>query len=549
MAQRGAADCVRVAVGLHRVVRSAAGAFVDRTPAWCYFEKDSFIRETRIVSEQANYTPTIFTSPQSVFRAKSYTGLPPDDAGPPADREPLVASSRPPRDALAPPLADEQRASGLVAEEAEHKLRSSSTAASLMPHRESAIDSCNVSPPVGKQEKPQGGSSTPSPHFAAAVYRSKVETLDGKPVPGLEGLFLRAPRELAVPSTPLQRAAHFGGFALGMAAGSIAERVRRTVDWSRDPGQHATDPMLSSANAHRISEMLCKMRGAALKLGQMLSLQDEYLPEVLREALTRARNSADILPKHQVHDIMKNEFGKGWRDKFLHFSETPIAAASIGQVHEAVLGNGRRVAVKLQYPGVADSIESDLKNIVMLFNYSRFLPKTLFLDVLAEEIKNELLNECDYLNEADFYDIFRHLLRSFDNVFIPQVIREFTSKRVLTTEFVNGITFDKCATECSQEQRNSIGTRLLDICLHEVFVYKLMQTDPNPGNFFYDTDNNKLCLIDFGAGRSFSASFVDNYQDLLSCAVQNASSGIPKRSAFSRDKNPLKWLIPTSKPF
>ncbi|CEL99479.1 unnamed protein product [Vitrella brassicaformis CCMP3155] len=358
----------------------------------------------------------------------------------------------------------------------------------------------------------EGGSSTSASSSAVAAGHPRV--YESSPAPaGFE------PREIAVPSHPMSRVMHFGGLFMGLAAGTLAESVRR-VSRGEDTGD-LRSRVLSPQNAERISLTLAKMRGAALKLGQMLSLQEEYLPPILRDAVQRARNSADIMPKKQLHGVMEKELGRHWRSKFARFNEIPIAAASIGQVHEAWLHDGTRVAVKVQYPGVDRSIESDLKNLLSLVTYTNLVPKSMYLDVLAREMKTELLAECNYENEAGFYSIFRKLFSGRGGLYVPEVIHELSTRHVLTTEFVTGISLDEVVTTMDQATRDSIAKRLLHLCLHELFIYKIMQTDPNPANFFYRVEDDTLCLIDFGAGRAYHPKFVDDYIHVVHAAARN----------------------------
>ena len=175
-----------------------------------------------------------------------------------------------------------------------------------------------------------------------------------------------------MPATPFARVLGFGGLAARLAVSTAFEAVKRQV--SREEGPPQTT-LLSEKGAERVAETLCKMRGAALKLGQMLSLQDEgMLPEPLAKALERVRQGADMMPRHQLYAQLSRELGEDWRERLREFEDTPVAAASIGQVHRAVTLDGRTVAIKVQYPGVADSIESDLNNLKTLVTYMNVLP-------------------------------------------------------------------------------------------------------------------------------------------------------------------------------
>ena len=198
-------------------------------------------------------------------------------------------------------------------------------------------------------------------------------------------------QERAVPSTQFGRFVGFGSLAFRMAMGEAVDRAAHVMSGNNGPRY------ISDENAERLAESLCRMRGAALKLGQILSLQDESsLPPSLTKALDRVRQAADYMPKRQLEAQLISQLGEDWRSKLLEFDEVPIAAASIGQVHRAKLLDGTEVAMKIQYPGVADSIDSDLTNLKRLVQITNLLPPGLFVDKIIEVASVELKEECMY---------------------------------------------------------------------------------------------------------------------------------------------------------
>ncbi|XP_077218303.1 ABC transporter 1 [Tasmannia lanceolata] len=331
----------------------------------------------------------------------------------------------------------------------------------------------------------------------------------------------RKPRERRVPSTPFTRALGFAGLGAGLAWGTLQESTKRLVFGtppSKD-NQSAFSPFLSEQNAERLALALCRMRGAALKLGQMLSIQDESLvPAPILSALDIVRQGADVMPRSQLNDVLDTELGTDWSSKLRSFDYEPMAAASIGQVHRAVTKDGLEVAIKIQYPGVADSIESDIENVRRLLDYTNLIPKGLYLDSAIKVAKEELSRECDYELEAKNQKRFRELVSNMEGFYIPVVIDDISSKRVLTTELVSGVPIDKVA-ELDQETRDYVGKKLLELTLNELFVFCFMQTDPNWSNFLYDEASKVINLIDFGAAREFPQNFVDDYlRMVLACA-------------------------------
>ncbi len=182
------------------------------------------------------------------------------------------------------------------------------------------------------------------------------------------------------------------------------------------------------------------MRGVPLKLGQALSIQeDAVVPKVIRDALERAQKSADIMPKSQLHEVLKTELGENWEQMFEEFNPKPIAAASIGQVHKARTKKGKDVAVKVQYPGVSESIDSDLANLKRIFKYTGLLPKTIFVDDLIKNTRIELKEETDYIIEAEKQLKVKAMLKGQKDYNVPDVITEMSTKQILTTEWVDGV--------------------------------------------------------------------------------------------------------------
>lgn len=246
------------------------------------------------------------------------------------------------------------------------------------------------------------------------------------------------------------------------------------------------------------------------------------LPEPIAAVLQRVQDRADYMPASQRDQVLVDNLGPNWRDLFESFEEIPMAAASIGQVHGAVLRkDGRRVAVKIQYPGVADSIDSDLNNLSILLTATRLLPKGLFLDKTIANARTELAWECDYEREAQCAERFRDLLKDYSSSFIvPEIIHEASGKQVLTMERMDGIAVTKIK-DFTQEQRDRIGTEILRLCLREIVEFRFMQTDPNWTNFLYNAETNRLELLDFGASREYPADFIETYVDTLIAAARD----------------------------
>ncbi|KAK9956739.1 hypothetical protein ABG768_014452 [Culter alburnus] len=341
-------------------------------------------------------------------------------------------------------------------------------------------------------------------------------------------------RERKVPVTRLGRLANFGGLAVGLGIGALAEVAKKSLRSEEKNGDKKAvldhSPFLSEANAERIVRTLCKVRGAALKLGQMLSIQDDaFINPQLAKIFERVRQSADFMPIKQMTKALSYDLGPNWRDKLELFEDRPFAAASIGQVHLAKMKDGREVAMKIQYPGVAQSINSDVNNLMTVLSMSNALPEGLFPEHLIDVMRRELALECDYIREAKCARKFKELLKDHPFFYVPEVIDELSGQHVLTTELVPGFPLDQ-AEGLSQELKNEICENILTLCLRELFEFRYMQTDPNWSNFFYDPQTHRVALLDFGATRGFEESFTDLYIEIIKAAADGDREGVLKQS-------------------
>ena len=251
------------------------------------------------------------------------------------------------------------------------------------------------------------------------------------------------------------------------------------------------------------------------------------LPGPINDVLQRVQDSADYMPPLQRNKVLASNLGADWRDLFSSFDEKPIAAASIGQVHSGVLrSNSMPVAIKIQYPGVADSIDSDLNNLSILLNASRLLPKGLYLDKTIANARTELAWECDYIREAKAGKRFQALLHDEQDTFtVPKICDEASASQVLTMEMMTGTGVTKLR-DLTQEQKDWIGTQILRLCLREITEFKYMQTDPNWTNFLYNSESKKLELLDFGASREYPDKFIIPYIKVLQAASRSNRAAV-----------------------
>jgi predicted unusual protein kinase regulating ubiquinone biosynthesis (AarF/ABC1/UbiB family) len=217
---------------------------------------------------------------------------------------------------------------------------------------------------------------------------------------------------------------------------------------------------------------------------------------------------------------MQHSFGHGWDRAFRRFSFTPMAAASIGQVHAALTRDDQRLALKIQYPGIRQSIDSDVQNVATLLKLSRLLPEGLDLEPLLEEAKRQLHEEADYLREAASLERFAVLLEDTPAFRVPGVDASLTSERVLAMDHLEGIHIESLVT-ASQATRDRVTGLLLELLFRELFEFGVVQTDPNFANYLYDTASGRLGLLDFGATRHYPRHVVSAYHRLLEAALHD----------------------------
>ena len=240
----------------------------------------------------------------------------------------------------------------------------------------------------------------------------------------------------SIPRGRLSRLSHFGRLAGDVAGGMAAEGVRRLAAGERP---RFGDLLMTPGNVKRIADRLSHLRGAALKLGQMISMDaGDIFPPELATILATVRNQAYRMPPQQLDGVLKREWGVDWRRRFSRFEATPRAAASIGQVHRAVLPDGRVLAIKVQYPGVRASIDADVDNVATLLRVSNLLPPTLDLSPLLGEAKRQLADEADYQREGEQMRAYGERLRGDVRYVVPMLHPELTTKAVLSMEFVEG---------------------------------------------------------------------------------------------------------------
>lgn len=324
------------------------------------------------------------------------------------------------------------------------------------------------------------------------------------------------PGARAVPSGRLSRFGQFGRLAGGVAGGMLAEGARRLADGERP---QLRDMLLTPGNVGRIADRLSHLRGAAMKLGQMISMDaGDMLPPELAEIMARLRQNAHRMPPQQLQQVLAGQWGKDWRTRFAKFDATPIAAASIGQVHRARTRDGRDLAIKVQYPGVRESIDADVDNVATLLRVSGLLPREIDITPLLALAKTQLREEADYVREGEQMTLFGTLLAGAPGYVVPSLDNEFTTREVLAMGFVEGRPIESLI-DAHQETRDAAMQSLISLVLRELFEFGVMQTDPNFANYRYQPDSGRLVLLDFGAARAVPVATSQGYLGLLRSAI------------------------------
>jgi len=320
----------------------------------------------------------------------------------------------------------------------------------------------------------------------------------------------------AIPSGRLARLGVFGRLAGGVAGGVVAEGARRLASGERPS---MGDLLLTPANATRVADQLAHLRGAAMKLGQMISMDaGDMLPPELATILARLRNDAHHMPPAQLDTVLAREWGRDWRRRFAHFQAHPIAAASIGQVHRARLPDGRELAIKVQYPGVMQSIDADVDNVATLLRVSGLLPRELDVSPLLGEAKRQLHEEADYLREGAMMTRYRDLLAGDPAFVLPELHADLTTPNVLAMTYVAGVPIETLET-AEQPVRDAAMHSLIALVLRELLDWRLMQTDPNFANYRWQPETGRIVLLDFGAARGVPAATADGYRRLLAAGL------------------------------
>jgi predicted unusual protein kinase regulating ubiquinone biosynthesis (AarF/ABC1/UbiB family) len=303
----------------------------------------------------------------------------------------------------------------------------------------------------------------------------------------------------SIPRNRVVRSARVGILA-GLGGARYAGAKAANLVRSKDRGDERMEE-LALESAEKLVETLGTMKGAAMKMGQLASFIDtDYLPdeyrEIYQEKLGKLRTSAPAMPWEKVRKVLTEEYDEPYEELFGEFETQAFAAASIGQVHRATLPDGRKVAVKIQYPGVDAAIRADLSNAGMILRFAKALAPGLDAKAVAKELKERVLEELDYEYEAQNQRTFARAYRDHPFIYVPDVVTRLSRDRVLVTEYVEGLGFDE-VKQLDRETRSRFGEIVFRFYLGSIFQLQHFNADAHPGNYLL-RDDGRVAFLDFG---------------------------------------------------
>ena len=322
---------------------------------------------------------------------------------------------------------------------------------------------------------------------------------------------------VAVPAGRWRRLSRLGLMASTVAGGMLAEGARHLAKGNLPT---ISGMLLTPANARRVTNELSKLRGAAMKVGQLLSMDaGDLIPPALSEMMSRLRSNAVSMPMSQLVSVLEREWGKDWDANFDRFAFTPAAAASIGQVHRALTLDGSDLAIKVQYPGVKESIDSDVDNVAALLKISGLLPSSVDMTSILHEAKQQLHAEADYQREQDWLVRYADRLGETSKFLLPRPLPELTTPKVLAMTWVEGEPIESLVNS-DQDLRNRVAKELFELSLQELFEFRVLQSDPNFANYRFNHEQQKIVLLDFGATRELPETIVQGYRRLMLAGLE-----------------------------
>ena len=292
--------------------------------------------------------------------------------------------------------------------------------------------------------------------------------------------------------------------------------------------------LISKKNVTATVDTLKNLRGAAMKFGQLLSLDETViLSPDLAAIFAQLQSSGYSMTPSQLKKVLNHNWGDDWLKHFKYFDVRPFAAASIGQVHKATLKSGEVVAIKVQFPGVKQSIDSDLATLKFIMKTSGMLPENFPLEHYLSQCGDLLKRETNYELEAENINLFSGFLNGSKVIHVPKVYNKLSTDQTLTMSFLEGRELSNIM-EFDQSVRDEISLNLIELLFNEIFNFKMVQTDPNLANFLLTRGGKSICILDFGACCRVSEDTHRLYKELLPVALSLDLNSI---KSFLQEKN------------
>jgi predicted unusual protein kinase regulating ubiquinone biosynthesis (AarF/ABC1/UbiB family) len=310
----------------------------------------------------------------------------------------------------------------------------------------------------------------------------------------------------------MSRLARLGRLSARLSASWFGAKLRRLFAGRERRAQ--LDVAQRTANAQLITSTMGEMKGVLMKLGQMVSFVSDGIPAEYQKALSSLQASAPPMSFPLIRDVAEHDLGKSLERAFARFDEKPLASASIGQVHRARLASGEDVAVKIQYPGVAEALRADLSNVGMLYRMVALMYPALDPKPVVEELRSRFMEELDYKREAANQQGFADRFKGSPHVHIPALYSASCSERVLTSEFVAGRRFADILGD-SEANRNHYAEIIYRFVFQSIIEHGAFNGDPHPGNYIFDTEGEVVTFLDFGCVKYFPDGMMTNWRALV----------------------------------
>jgi predicted unusual protein kinase regulating ubiquinone biosynthesis (AarF/ABC1/UbiB family) len=340
------------------------------------------------------------------------------------------------------------------------------------------------------------------------------------------------PEEKKIPQGRLARVTKIAALQAGLATELFTVAGRVMLGGGKDKAARR----FHQQTAQKLLKTFGQMKGLPMKIGQMVSYLDDYIPQehraVYRETLGALQTRARPIRWKEMEAVIRRDFGKKVEELFLDFNNEPIAAASIGQVYRATLKGGQAVAVKVQYPGIAEAIQSDLKNIQTLKTALSMILSRVDIDKTLTEISDRMLEECDYGCELCSHEEFWSAWKDDPDVVVPKIYHELSSEHVITMDYIEGRSIKDIIANCDQETRNKYGRTLFRFVFKSLYAYGLVNADPHPGNYLFLADG-RIAFIDYGCVQRYDDETVGDFREVRE-RVCHGKRGLELKDAMSK---------------